>query len=63
MTIIKSLKYPSNQEGRETIRKHRTHRSKKSRHLVHGWELVKDYKQRVSKLKEEELLLDNFIKL
>jgi hypothetical protein len=54
MTLIKSLKYPPNQEGRETIRKHRVHRSKKNRTVVYGRKLLLDFKRKKEELEWED---------
>ena len=55
MTLIKSLKYPPNQEGRETIKRHRIHKSKKNRRPYPLSLSCKVYKDRLQRLKEEEL--------
>jgi len=54
MTIVKSLRY-NHQEGRDPIRKHRTHRSKKNRGVTYGLAFIKAYKRRIERLKLEEL--------
>jgi hypothetical protein len=56
MTIVKSLKCKSG-------RPHRTHVSKKNRSPYPISLNCKVYKDRLQRLKEEELLLDNLIKL
>jgi hypothetical protein len=55
MTLIKSLKYRQNKEGVETIRKHRTHISKKNRRPYPISLNCKVYKDKLKKLEEEEL--------
>jgi len=68
MTLIKSLKYQPSEEGRETIKRHIIHTSKKNRR-PHPISLnCKVYKDRLQRLKEEEDLqefkrLDKLIKL
>jgi hypothetical protein len=53
MTLIKSLKY-NHIEGKETIRKHRTHRSIKNRTVVYGRKLLLDFKRKKEELEWEE---------
>ena len=45
MTLIKSLKY-KDIEGKETIKRHRTHRSIKNRTVVYGRKLLMDFKRK-----------------
>jgi hypothetical protein len=53
MTIIKSLKYKAI-EGKETLRKHRIHTSKKNRRPYPISLNCKVYKDRLQRLKERE---------
>jgi hypothetical protein len=54
MTLIKSLKYKPI-EGKETLRKHRIHTSKKNRRPYPISLNCKVYKDRLQRLKEREL--------
>ena len=45
MTIVKSLKYAS-ETNKETIQKHRTHRSIKNRTVTYGRNLIMDFKRK-----------------
>jgi hypothetical protein len=64
MTLIKSLKYKPI-EGKETLRKHRIHRSKKNRSLYPTSRNCSIYKDRLTmlKIKELEEEIDNLIKI
>jgi hypothetical protein len=53
MTIVKSFKY-SSETNKETIKKHRTHVSKKNRRPYPVSLNCKVYKDRLQRLKEEE---------
>ena len=54
MTIVKSFKY-SSETNKETFKKHRTHVSKKNRRPYPISLNCKVYKDRLQRLKEEEL--------
>lgn len=54
MTIAKSFKYIN--DGRDTLRKHRIHRSAKNRRPHPESLNCKVYKDRLTRLKEEEVL-------
>jgi len=59
MTIVKSFKYKQNVDGKETIRKHRIHVAKKNRRPYPISLNCKVYKDRLQRLKEEELENEN----
>ena len=46
MTLIKSLKYKPLVEGKETIKRHRIHRSIKNRTVIYGRKLLMDFKRK-----------------